>query len=869
MAQGNIVVVNCSGGELSPELYARLDLPIYQRGMERIQNYIVLAQGGLQYRNGFQHVHNTRNLEPARLISFTFSEQDTYVIELGNQTMRFYRNFGAVLNTATKTITGISQTNPAVITSTAHGLTSGTEVYLSGISGMKELNNQFFLVGNTTADTFELQDIYGTNINATNFNAYTSGGTIATIYTLSTPYRAEHINDLHIKQSADTIYISHQRYAPYKLTRTGHTSWTLSTYARTNDPFKQAAITAITKANPGVFTTGAAHGFSVGDEVYIDSVVGMTNFNQGWYTINSVPLTTTFSLKDSTGTAVDTTNFTAYTSGGIVLNTNYCPKTLSFTDTRLGFGNWKASPSGLAFSRAPDSSTGASRFDDFTSGANATDAVFTTLSPVFDKVDSIQWMANINRQIVVGCLSSVRRIHGTSMDDPISPSSVTARPINSIGSAPIQPYSSGQSIFYVDGTGRRINTFLFAFQSNDYVTVNQNLAARQLGEGGKFISIAQQRGDSGLLWVLRDDGVLLGLTFNEIESIFGWHRHYIGGESVVNGVSQPRAKVLSITIEPRLNDESVLWAVVERVNNGQTFRSVEYLNSPVRFVEEDDFFSGIGFANQATDNSKYAAALFEQVKGSVHVDGAVTYDGSAAGASITMKPSAVSGSNIILTAGSDFFDATMVGRQIWKKYDIQGNGGGRALITGVISSTQVQAKVLKAFDNTSTISGGNWNLTTNRVYGLLHLAGETVDLQIDGAPGGKAVVGTDGSIALSSDASRVHVGFAYTGMAATMNFDLAGPRGSSAAQIRKIYKVMPRFQNTIGAKIGTTVWNAEDITFKSIDDLTDRPTPLSRGVQQITPSDSWTRQKKQIVLLQTIPSPQTLLSLDVMLESEE
>lgn len=872
MPRGNVVLLNVAGGELSPELYARIDLPIYQRGMERVQNYLVLSQGGLLFRNGTQHVHNTRKLQTGRLITFTFSEQDTYVIELTDKMMRFYRNFGTILDPTSKNISGITKANPAVITATAHGFPAGKEIYISGISGMKELNNQFFKVSatNLLTNSFQLQDIYGNDVDSSQFNSYASGGVINYAYEIATPFLEAHLNDLHIKQSADTIYITHQKYAPYKLTRTGHTAWTLATYTRTADPFNQRVISGITKANPGVITTSVAHGFSVGDEVYLADIVGMVELNGNRYTVNTVPTTTTLTLKDSnSGVATDTTGFTTYTSGGIIIQTKNCPKTLAFTDTRLGFGNWTAQPSGLAFSKAPDSTTGATRFDDYTTGSNATDAILTQLTTMFDKVDSIQWIGNINRQIVVGCLSSIRRVTGDTVDDPISPSSIFSRPINSIGSASIQPYSSGQSIFYIDGTGRRVNTFQFAFQSNDYVTINQNLASKQLGDGGKFTALAQQRGDSGLLWVLRDDGVLAGLTFNELESIFGWHRHYLGGKSTVNNVARNRAKVLSIAIEPRLGDESVLWMIVERTISGKTYRCVEYLNAPVRFVEEDDFYSGIGDANQAADNNAYANALFEQVKDSVHVDAAMTYDGSALSTTITMTPSAVSGDTITITASASFFDSTMVGRQIWKAYDTLGNGGGRAEITGISSATVAFAKVKKNFDSAATIPAGSWFLTTNKVYGLIHRAGETVDIQVDGAPGGKAVVGSDGAVSLSAEASMVHIGFAYKGLAMTMNLDIAGPRGSSEAKIRKIRQVLPRFHNTVGAKIGTTPWNATDITFKSIDDLTDRPTPLFRGVQDIRPADSWTRQKKQVVVVQDIPSPQMLLSLDVELEADD
>ena len=871
MGLANTVLLNVSGGEISPDLYARLDLPIYQRGNERIQNYIVLPQGGLHFRNGNKSVAPTESLKIARLISFTFSDLDTYVICLTDKKMRVFRSFSEVLNTTTKSITGISKASPGVITSNAHGYANGDEVYIDGISGMKQLNGQFFIVANANANDFTLKNVFGDNIDTTTFDTYVSGGTINSVYQINTPYQETHIFDLHVKQSADTIYITHQWYAPHKLTRTGHTNWSLAHFIRTNDPFQQRVIASATEANPGVFTTSVAHGFAVDDEVVVHGMAGGTwaQLNDQHYKINSTPAGTTFTLKDvNTGTPVSTVGFGVETASvGMVMKSNNCPKTICFIDsTRAVYANTIANPSGLEFSRAPDSTTGATRFDDFTTGANATDALRFVLGPIFDKMDSIQWLCNTNKTVVIGAVSSVRRIHGDTIDDPISPSSVNCKPINNVGASSIQPFSNGQTLFYTDTTGRHVISFLFSIQSDDFVTGDQNIAASHLGLS-RYTAMAQQRGFSNVLWVLREDGVLLGLTFNEVESIFGWHRHFIGGESVISGANFNRAKVLSIAVEPRINEDPVLWMVVERKVGERTYRAIEYMTAPIRFVEPDDFFTGQG--QEKADEERYQSASFEQLKDSVHVDGAVTYDGSKLSTTITMTPSAVSG-DISITASGAFFDTSMIGKEIWKKYDLQGGGGGRAEITGVSSTTVASAKVLSNFDNISAISAGSWLLTTDKVYGLLHLVGEELTIQVDGAPGGVATVQADGSLELPSQSSKAHVGYFSPGFASTLNLDVAGERGSAQAKIRKIREVLPRFHNTIGAKIGTTPWNVEAVIFKKVDDKTDRPTPLFRGVPDpIRPPDSWTRSKKQIVLIQDIPSPQTLLSLDVMVETAD
>ena len=71
------------------------------------------------------------------------------------------------------------------------------------------------------------------------------------------------------------------------------------------------AITGVTQANPGVVTTNLNHGFSTGQVIEINNVVGMTELNGNSYTI-TVITQTTFSI------ATNTTGYIAYVSGGVV-----------------------------------------------------------------------------------------------------------------------------------------------------------------------------------------------------------------------------------------------------------------------------------------------------------------------------------------------------------------------------------------------------------------------------------------------------------------------------------------------------------------------------------------------------------------------
>jgi hypothetical protein len=79
----------------------------------------------------------------------------------------------------TQTISGITQANPAVLTyNGSDTYSNGDIVYLSGINGMTELNDERYTVANvnTGTNTFELS-----GVNSTGYTAYSSGGLVKEI----------------------------------------------------------------------------------------------------------------------------------------------------------------------------------------------------------------------------------------------------------------------------------------------------------------------------------------------------------------------------------------------------------------------------------------------------------------------------------------------------------------------------------------------------------------------------------------------------------------------------------------------------------------------------------------------------------------
>jgi len=111
---------------------------------------------------------------------------------------------------------------------------------------MTELNGKTFLVANSTTNTFSLTDKDGVAINTTSYTTYSSGGIANRVYEIATPYTTAELFDIKFAQSADVMYITHPAHEVEKLSRTGHTSWSLTDVVFTNGPFQDANITTTT-----------------------------------------------------------------------------------------------------------------------------------------------------------------------------------------------------------------------------------------------------------------------------------------------------------------------------------------------------------------------------------------------------------------------------------------------------------------------------------------------------------------------------------------------------------------------------------------------------------------------------------------------
>jgi hypothetical protein len=85
-----------NGGEYSPLLSSRVDVETRRRGLQRMQNFVPLTQGGARYRKGLRFVSEVKDsTKKVRLIPFDFgitSSPQTYILEFGDLYVRFYKD---------------------------------------------------------------------------------------------------------------------------------------------------------------------------------------------------------------------------------------------------------------------------------------------------------------------------------------------------------------------------------------------------------------------------------------------------------------------------------------------------------------------------------------------------------------------------------------------------------------------------------------------------------------------------------------------------------------------------------------------------------------------------------------------------------
>lgn len=190
----------------------------------------------------------------------------------------------------------------------------------------------------------------------------------------------------------------------------------------------------------------------------------------------------------------------------------------------------------------------------------------------------------------------------------ITGSNVLSQPQEYRGVSDVNPVTIGSRIIYVQHQGNIIRDLAYSYDVDKYTGDDLNLLASHLFEGHKIISMTYQQIPNSIVWCVRDDGLLLGLTYIKEQDIYAWHQHTTAGGKFVS--------VCNIGG----STEDKLYAVIER--GGQYY--VEIMESRDKSTNvEDQFFvdSGITYEGEPTD----------EISGLKHLEGytvAILADGN-------------------------------------------------------------------------------------------------------------------------------------------------------------------------------------------------------------------------------------------------
>lgn len=904
-------------GELSPKLQSRVDTGEYKKAVKTAVNSVILPHGPISKRSGFQFIAEQKtSSEDARLVRYQFSQDTAYILEFGNQYIRFFTSSGQVVESDIN-ISGITKANPGVVTtSSSHGLSNGDHVYITGVSGMTEVNSSTipYKVANVTSTTFELNDVDGNNVNTTSYTTYSSGGVVNRIYEITSPYTASQVDTIQYVQSGSSLYIAHPDVSPRVLVRNSNTDWSISEieflppptyesgYENTGVTVTPAAttgtgvnftassglwleadigrqiinnssgetgrasivsitsstvavcdiiedftdtnaiasadwkidlspvcslevdktqagaianirseytsgslgdrfsITGITAANPGVVTTSSAHGFSAGDRVQIKDVSGMTQVNGNVYTVGTTT-STTFQLKDDNNNNVDTSGYTAYSSGGIVrkeldnlsidafrsadvgkyilmnggvlqiiavnsatdidaeilksLNssdttsnwsleestwdsTRGYPRAVGLHQSRLWYGGTTAQPQTVWASEIDI-------FEGFGAGPDDEDAIDIELSS--NEVNQINWIS-ASRDLVLGTSGGEITL-GSGSSAAITPSSIQQSPRTYHGSKTQQVVNVRDEILFLQGSSRKIRTFRYDFNIDGYTGEDLTFLAEHITEGGLVELVYVQEPDTNICAVTTNGDLLVG-TYDRSKQIIAWTKSTTDGDF---------KRINTITS----GEVDQVWIIVERTINSNTKRYIELWDSLGDTPDDLDSFSD----SYLTISENYAITNITTAN-----PGVVTTS-SAHGLS--------NGDTVIIKDLVDPYTADLDS----SKTNMSTLNNGIYTVANVTSTTFELTDSGGSNINTTNYnsygsSGNVWKRVTT-LSGLDHLEGKSVAIRADGAVQPAKTV-SSGSITLDTPAGEVVVGLPYTWTCELVGLEFEGPQGSHQGQ---------------------------------------------------------------------------------------
>jgi hypothetical protein len=468
---------------------------------------------------------------------------------------------------------------------------------------------------------------------------------------IDSPYAEADLFQINGPQSADVLYLFHESYAPHKLQRFANNEWSLTEVDWLDGPYFDTNTTATTltpsaaTGNGITITASAVTGINDGvgfQETDIGRLVRIDNPASGvdWGYAKITGYTSSTAVIADVKDAFATTNADANWALGRWSDTTGWPKVGGFVEQRLVAAGTNSNPQTVWLSQsaadfenmAPTASDGTVADDD---------ALDWTISS--DEVNPVLWLEE-QRNLVVGTTGG--EWIATSEGAVITPTDINLKKNSFFGSARIVPFIAESRILFVQRAGRVLVEYGYNFDDDAFIGLDLTRLARHVTTGGVTeVTYAQQ--PHKLVFMPREDGTLLSLTYNRREQIQGWSRHIFGGafgsgnavcESVITA---PGTNGAGQTQNSSERDE--IWVCVKRTVNGGTRRFVEFLERDFEdgHDQEDAYYldSLLTYDGASTSTITGLSHLEGETVG-IWADGAIQADKTVASGQITLDTAA-------------------------------------------------------------------------------------------------------------------------------------------------------------------------------------------------------------------------------------
>lgn len=538
--------------------------------------------------------------------------------------------------------------------------------------------------------------------------------------------------------------------------------------------------------------------------------------SQGW-TINAAADTITFNLAPPTGTNnILVREFAVPASGGSTdvfalsaWGTRFgYPSEVEFFGGRLTFASTSDQPQTVWMSKVGN-------YIDFGKTIPSVDDDAITATINARQVNRIKELVPLSELVLLTTGGEFKTTGG--QDDVLTPTTVGFKPQSYHGAAELNALVIGTSAIFLQNRGYVVRDIDYSFEADGYTGNDLTVFASHLTEGKPIVDWDYQQIPYSIVWAVRQDGVLLALTYMKDQSVVAWTPMDIDGF------------VESVTVIPEGGEDSV-YMIVRRTVGGQQRRYIERLSS----------------------------RLITDVREGKFLDSHLTYDGRNKGAT-TMTATGTDwsvGQAITLTASAATFAAGDLDDVIVLGYGAGANA--RLRITTFTSSTVVQAQVVTpiptAYRGAATT---DWGFARDTLSGLSHLNGRTVGVLADGFVQDDKVV-TAGSITLDQPGVLVHAGLRYVSDLETLEINVPG--GATT-----------RMQNKLIKRLGIIVQDTRSVfagpEFDKLEEWEPRtaePTVSPPDVQneclQTWITGSWA-EKGRVCIRQADPLPMAILGV--------